>query len=42
MTALKLAQEALRMQATTDELTGVANRRSFMQSLRVEFERLGR
>jgi diguanylate cyclase (GGDEF)-like protein/PAS domain S-box-containing protein len=42
VTALKLAQEALRMLATTDELTGVANRRSFMQALGVEFERLRR
>jgi diguanylate cyclase (GGDEF)-like protein/PAS domain S-box-containing protein len=42
VTALKLAQEALRMLATTDELTSVANRRSFMQALGVEFERLRR
>lgn len=42
VTALKLAQKALIMQATTDELTGVANRRSFMQALGVEFERLRR
>ena len=42
VTALKLAQEALRMLATTDELTGVANRRSFMHALGVEFERLRR
>jgi len=42
VTALKLAQQALIMQATTDELTGVANRRSFMQALGVEFERLRR
>jgi diguanylate cyclase (GGDEF)-like protein/PAS domain S-box-containing protein len=42
VTALKLAQEALRTLATTDELTGVANRRSFMQALGVEFERLRR
>jgi len=42
VTALKLAQEALRMLATTDELTGVANRRSFMQALGAEFERLRR
>ena len=42
VTALKLAQEALRMQATTDELTGLANRRSLMQALSVEFERLRR
>lgn len=42
VTALKLAQEALSMLATTDELTGVANRRSFMQALGVEFERLRR
>ena len=32
VTALKQAQEALRQQATTDELTGVANRRSFMEA----------
>jgi diguanylate cyclase (GGDEF)-like protein/PAS domain S-box-containing protein len=42
VTALKLAQQALIMQATTDELTGVANRRSFIQALGVEFERLRR
>jgi diguanylate cyclase (GGDEF)-like protein/PAS domain S-box-containing protein len=42
VTALKLAQQALSMLATTDELTGVANRRSFMQALGVEFERLRR
>ena len=42
VTALKLAQEALRLQATTDELTGVANRRSFMEALGTEFERLRR
>jgi len=42
VTALKLAQEALRMLATTDELTGVANRRSFMEALGIEFERLRR
>ena len=33
VTALKQAQEALRQQATTDELTGVANRRSFIFAL---------
>ena len=42
VTALKLAQQELIMQATTDELTGVANRRSFMQALVAEFERLRR
>jgi diguanylate cyclase (GGDEF)-like protein/PAS domain S-box-containing protein len=42
VTALKLAQQTLIMQATTDELTGVANRRSFIQALGVEFERLRR
>jgi len=42
VTALKQAQEALRQQATTDELTGVANRRSFMEALGIEFERLRR
>jgi len=42
VTALKLAQQALVMQATTDELTGVANRRAFFQALGVEFERLRR
>jgi len=42
VTALELAQQALVMQATTDELTGVANRRSFIQALGVEFERLRR
>jgi diguanylate cyclase (GGDEF)-like protein/PAS domain S-box-containing protein len=42
VTALKLAQQALIMQATTDELTGVANRRSLIQALGVEFERLRR
>jgi diguanylate cyclase (GGDEF)-like protein len=42
VTALKLAQQALIMQATTDELTGVANRRSLIQALNVEFERLRR
>ena len=42
VTALKLAQESLRTLATTDELTGVANRRSFMHALGVEFERLRR
>ena len=42
ITALKKAQEALRQQATTDELTGVASRRNFMEALGVEFERLRR
>jgi len=42
VTALKKAQEALRQQATTDELTGVASRRNFMEALGVEFERLRR
>lgn len=42
VTALKLAQQSLIMQATTDELTGVSNRRSFIQALGVEFERLRR
>lgn len=42
VTALKLAQQALIMQAATDELTGVANRRGFIQALGVEFERLRR
>lgn len=42
VTALKLAQEALSMLANIDELTGVANRRSFMRALGVEFERLRR
>ncbi|MEI6027605.1 MAG: diguanylate cyclase [Betaproteobacteria bacterium] len=42
VTALKLAQQALIKQATTDELTGVANRRSFIHALGVEFERLRR
>jgi diguanylate cyclase (GGDEF)-like protein len=32
----------LRKLATTDEVTGVANRRSLMEALRVEFERLRR
>ena len=42
VTALKQAQEALRQQATTDDLTGVANRRSFLEALDIEFERLRR
>ena len=42
VTALKQAQEALHQQATTDELTGVANRRRFMEALGIEFERLRR
>jgi diguanylate cyclase (GGDEF)-like protein/PAS domain S-box-containing protein len=42
VTALELAQQALVMQATTDELTGVANRRAFFQALGVEFGRLRR
>ncbi len=42
VTALELAQQALVMQATTDELTGVANRRAFFQALGVEFAKLRR
>jgi len=42
VTALKQAQQALVMQATTDDLTGVANRRAFFQALSVEFGRLRR
>ncbi|MEI7465994.1 MAG: diguanylate cyclase [Burkholderiales bacterium] len=42
VTALELAQQALALQATTDELTGVANRRAFFQALGVEFARLRR
>lgn len=42
VTALKQAQDALLQQATTDELTGVANRRRFMETLGIEFERLRR
>ena len=42
VTALKLAQQALVMQATTDELTGAANRRAFFQALGVELGRLRR
>jgi diguanylate cyclase (GGDEF)-like protein/PAS domain S-box-containing protein len=42
VTALELAQQALALQATTDELTGVANRRAFFQALGVEFAKLRR
>ena len=42
VTQLKLAQEQLRLQASTDELTGVANRRSLMTQLAAEYERVQR
>jgi diguanylate cyclase (GGDEF)-like protein/PAS domain S-box-containing protein len=42
VSALKQAEEALRSQAATDELTGLANRRSFMAALAAEFQRLQR
>ncbi|MDF7776596.1 diguanylate cyclase [Sphingomonas sp. AOB5] len=38
----RLANERLRISATTDELTGLANRRSFMSSLEVEVARAKR
>lgn len=38
----KKLEEDLRSLAETDELTGLKNRRSFMLSARVEFERFGR
>jgi diguanylate cyclase (GGDEF)-like protein len=37
--ALQAAQEQLRRLATTDELTGVQNRRAFMETAQREFER---
>ncbi len=42
VTALKLAQATLHLQASTDELTGVATRRHFLRALNVEFERVRR
>jgi diguanylate cyclase (GGDEF)-like protein len=42
VTALKRAQETLRKLATTEELAGVVNRRSFLEAPRVEVERLRR
>lgn len=42
VTALKQAQATLHLQASTDELTGVASRRHFLHALDVEFERVRR
>jgi diguanylate cyclase (GGDEF)-like protein len=39
---LKHAREALLRMATTDELTGLANRRHFMENLHAEFDRARR
>ena len=42
VTELKQAQEALRLQAATDDLTGAASRRSLMERLKHEYERVRR